>query len=482
MSSGNGYTVQNCLEFHTDEDAESQKDRFSSIVDVILDDPNFARCKVLIQDLYALVTNKKIYIYDAFHIPRKGSSNDYLSLVLSVACYTDRELYAVPIKICINPYDATYNQCPDVFLFYDQSLIVNQDCPFLNLDSNKVCTPYMRDWVNNKKAGLCGLINDLSSVFSHTPPVLHAMKDCTYMIPSEKYKKLKFIGGGACGVVYKGIYNDHEVAIKECLCGMLPKKQILLELEVMTKLCHENVIRNYGYNIHKDEDGREVISFIMEKAEGSLEDLLGPLTPVGQKKKANMCKINYMTKKLYIYQIATGLLYTYREGVVHGDLKIDNILIVNGNCKIADFGMSKVIEEDVDITVSRVGDIGNKQHRAPELYKIDYRVKMDSDELKKTLMKADVYAFGVLVGEILTGYLETTTYKGNQSKNTVGTTWEIDMEEGYRYRPNALLKQDPEIYEVVADCMKECDRRPNMEEIYLRIGKWFDHDTCEIVG
>lgn len=91
--------------------------------------------------------------------------------------------------------------------------------------------------------------------------------------------------------------------------------------------------------------------------------------------------------------------------------------------------------------------------RAPELYKIDYRVKMDSDELKKTLMKADVYAFGVLVGEILTGYLETTTYKGNQSKNTVGTTvriqetcdeqWEIDMEEGYRYRPNALLKQDP---------------------------------------
>ena len=43
MPSGNGYTVQNCLEFHTDEDAESQKDRFSSIVDVILDDPNFAR-------------------------------------------------------------------------------------------------------------------------------------------------------------------------------------------------------------------------------------------------------------------------------------------------------------------------------------------------------------------------------------------------------------------------------------------------------
>ena len=60
--------------------------------------------------------------------------------------------------------------------------------------------------------------------------------------------------------------------------------------------------------------------------------------------------------------------------------------------------------------------------RAPELYKIDYRVKMDPNELKEILLKADVYAFGVLVGEILTGYLETTTYKGNMSRKTTSTT------------------------------------------------------------
>ena len=33
---------------------------------------------------------------------------------------------------------------------YCIGLIVNQDCPFLNLNSNKVCTPYMRDWMKNK--------------------------------------------------------------------------------------------------------------------------------------------------------------------------------------------------------------------------------------------------------------------------------------------------------------------------------------------
>lgn len=66
-----------------------------------------------------------------------------------------------------------------------------------------------------------------------------------------------------------------------------------------------------------------------------------------------------------------------------------------------------------------------------------------------------------------------------------------------RYWSKILVGSDHEmwcveIYGIVTDCMKECvriigihylqDQRPNMEEVYLRIGEWFDHDTNEIVG
>ena len=66
--------------------------------------------------------------------------------------------------------------------------------------------------------------------------------------------------------------------------------------------------------------------------------------PAGQEKPLRP-DVDYKTKKLYIFQIATGLLYTFQKNVYHSDLKMDNILLVNGDCKIADFGLSKVIEE-----------------------------------------------------------------------------------------------------------------------------------------
>lgn len=134
------------------------------------------------------------------------------------------------------------------------------------------------------------------------------------------------------------------MAIKECEVRQeTDLRQIIGELKVMTKLRHYNVIRNYGYNIHR-EGNRTVITYIMEKAEGDLRGKLGDLVPVGREKPARPA-VDYRTKKLYVFQIATGLFYTFQQSVYHNDLKLDNILLVNGDCKIADFGLSKIIEE-----------------------------------------------------------------------------------------------------------------------------------------
>lgn len=55
------------------------------------------------------------------YLVTRERSDDYISLVLSVVCSSDQELYAVPIKISIKCNDSKYTHCPDVFLFYDQS-------------------------------------------------------------------------------------------------------------------------------------------------------------------------------------------------------------------------------------------------------------------------------------------------------------------------------------------------------------------------
>lgn len=167
------------------------------------------------------------------------------------------------------------------------------------------------------------------------------------------------------------MYNNSIVAIKECTPNQrVSRKRILMELDVMSRLKHDAIIRNYGYNIHKDPEdpSKEIIAFIMEKADSDLEHKIGSLQMDGvPREDRNKVPLKY--RKTYILQIAIGLMYMYKMGVYHADLKIDNILMVNGNCKIADFGLSKIMENslhvsssspvEADLTVSRIGDIGN---------------------------------------------------------------------------------------------------------------------------
>lgn len=85
------------------------------------------------------------------------------------------------------------------------------------------------------------------------------------------------------------------MAIKECEVRQeTDLRQIIGELKVMTKLRHYNVIRNYGYNIHR-EGNRTVITYIMEKAEGDLRGKLGDLVPAGREKPARPA-VDYRTK------------------------------------------------------------------------------------------------------------------------------------------------------------------------------------------
>ena len=54
------------------------------------------------------------------------------------------------------------------------------------------------------------------------------------------------------------------------------------------------------------------------------------------------------------------------------------------------------------------------------------------------------------------------------------------MQDGFRIRPNELLKKDPEIYGIVNDCLKDEHERPPITEVYKRLNAWSNHDTPEL--
>ena len=161
------------------------------------------------------------------------------------------------------------------------------------------------------------------------------------------------MGEGCCGKVYSwfflvksiicSTYRGIPVAIKECvIISDTQYNNVINELKTISKLRYESIIQNYGFSHHCEGDTNYFV-LIMEKADCDLQDKIGKVTRDGSSKKP--CSIK--DKKMYILQIANGLWALNYQGLYHGDIKGDNILMVNGDCKLADFGLSKFIPDSI---------------------------------------------------------------------------------------------------------------------------------------
>ena len=103
----------------------------------------------------------------------------------------------------------------------------------------------------------------------------------------------------------------------------------------MSQLSFDSILEVYGYS-KTTRDEKNYFVMIMEKADGSLEDIIGEPSVDGSLKK----DCSFEDKKLYIIQIAHGLWCMNMKMLYHGDLKLDNVLMVNGDCKLGDFGLT----------------------------------------------------------------------------------------------------------------------------------------------
>nr|GMD83089.1 cysteine-rich receptor-like protein kinase 25 [Ipomoea batatas] len=281
--------------------------------------------------------------------------------------------------------------------------------------------------------------------------IIEAITNC--FSPNNK------IGEDGYGVIYKGRHPDgSEVAVKR-LSRSLTKEDVDFknEIALVAKLHHRNLVRLVGFCLQREEKIL-IYEFIPNK---SLDYFL--FDP--EKKQL----LNWPTRYKIIGGIARGLLYLHEDSrfkIVHHDLKASNVLLDGDmNPKISNCGMASIFMVDqTQINTSKV--IRTHGYMPPEyaLYGL-------------FSVKSDVFSFGILLLEIITGKKNTSfSMESSGAQDLLSYAWKhwrddralevVDQSLGGLYSRNEVIQ----CIRVGLLCVQEeVEDRPTMANVVLML-------------
>ncbi|GFS44830.1 kinase superfamily with octicosapeptide/Phox/Bem1p domain-containing protein [Actinidia rufa] len=212
------------------------------------------------------------------------------------------------------------------------------------------------------------------------------------IIKNEDLEELRELGSGTFGTVYHGKWRGTDVAIKRikktCFTGRSSEQERLTtefwrEADILSKLHHPNVVAFYG--VVQDGPGGTLATVTEYMVNGSLRHVL-----VSKDRQLDRRK-----RLIIAMDAAFGMEYLHSKNIVHFDLKCDNLLVNLKDpsrpiCKVGDFGLSKIKRN----TLVTGGVRGTLPWMAPELL---------NGSSSKVSEKVDVFSFGIVLWEILTG-------------------------------------------------------------------------------
>lgn len=195
-----------------------------------------------------------------------------------------------------------------------------------------------------------------------------------------RYRRVKELGRGAMGTVFLAhdTLLEREVALKTISAPLsdpsLVEQRFFKEARMVAKLNHSGIVQIYDFF---EQDGRCFIA--MEYVKGmSLDKMIATSS------------LNHKQKTMLAVEIAEAMAYAHSQNIIHRDLKPANILVTDNNtAKITDFGLAKINGTQE----TQMGTImGSPLYMSPE--------QADGQHVDK---RSDIYAYGVLLYELLTG-------------------------------------------------------------------------------
>ncbi|KAL2931889.1 putative cysteine-rich receptor-like protein kinase 20, partial [Bienertia sinuspersici] len=226
-------------------------------------------------------------------------------------------------------------------------------------------------------------------------------------VATDHFSSTNKIGQGGFGVVYMGTLPDGQAIAVKRLASSSGQgiKEFKSEASLAAKLQHKNLVKVYGFCL-EGEEKLIVYEFLPNK---SLDRFL-----FDTKRGVHL---KWETRQKILIGIARGLLYLHEDSrfrIIHRDLKPSNILLDGEmNPKIADFGMAKLFEADqTQGNTSRVA--GTFGYMAPEYVSTG-----------NFSVKSDVFSFGVILLEILSGRKNNVSELREEDENLVNHAWRL---------------------------------------------------------